>query len=891
MSEPRTSTSSNLIAGSENQSQVTLNTSLAMEANSASMVSGATSQSSQQHQQQQQPQLQQTTQVQMTPSTYMQSSSVNPVLVTSGHGQTLQANGMHMATGLGQQLRMSLPQMQQQPLQVIHSMNGTYQIAPQFYSNQPIMMPQNFSFSNVPFQTPLSFVQNSGMQQMTNATKLPIAVSKGATFSASAIGQNTGILGAKTTVNHSQHLLKPSIMPQSYSTNPNGIVIQNIIPQHTQHPQLLISGSNKTLIDQKTKFVVGGAIQPKTSLMSSSANTSVVNSPLKQAQFAGLNQHQLIAQAQPNMLNQAQILHSYPQLQAWGGHQLSMGQHMFLQTPTSMQTMPMGHQIGLGQVGGTVQVLQSANTPVAGQVVQNVATSTNALRAITTVTQSAQPPLIAPAPVVTTASNTPKLKPLRPANNNNNASTQTAAANKAALNQNKNQETKRPSASPSVAKPSPLPSPAKQIATVTLAAVAIPKPVVEQPKMDQSKIQVHEVHEPRATNSVDQSTQIQKVSTATETRSVAEVPSKPEKNEAPLKPANKSQLAAPDIKQLVAAKPNVQPKLAPRRTVEKRDASTQEADGVNHFVSKKVANGHANNHQAVASPHREPIPEPKPSRKILTHMIGGYVIEESSDPFPISECLGNVPVEENGNSENVNGTSQVNGTAPVVVKPKKSNGDITIRCEKCGKQGPRSLFKIKNGIRRCVPCYKKHAASVKLDLINPVTEKLSDLEFTNSENNSVSSMDIDRCSEASWEAPDKKRMKLCSKKQPEVMMKPVNVIATPPPPPAVLSTPPVSAPSVNPPPAEPANNTTPKIDVYIPAGGKNPLKWNVQDVFDFVFNLPGCREYADEFKSQEIDGQALMLLKEDHLMSAMNMKLGPALKVCSKIRSLQESEG
>ena len=46
--------------------------------------------------------------------------------------------------------------------------------------------------------------------------------------------------------------------------------------------------------------------------------------------------------------------------------------------------------------------------------------------------------------------------------------------------------------------------------------------------------------------------------------------------------------------------------------------------------------------------------------------------------------------------------------------------------------------------------------------------------------------------------------------------------------------------------------------------------------------------YADEFSRQEIDGQALMLLKEDHLMTAMNIKLGPALKICAKINALRE---
>jgi hypothetical protein len=39
---------------------------------------------------------------------------------------------------------------------------------------------------------------------------------------------------------------------------------------------------------------------------------------------------------------------------------------------------------------------------------------------------------------------------------------------------------------------------------------------------------------------------------------------------------------------------------------------------------------------------------------------------------------------------------------------------------------------------------------------------------------------------------------------------------------------------------------------------------------------------------QEIDGQALMLLKADHLMSAMAIKLGPALKICSAIDAMRE---
>lgn len=46
---------------------------------------------------------------------------------------------------------------------------------------------------------------------------------------------------------------------------------------------------------------------------------------------------------------------------------------------------------------------------------------------------------------------------------------------------------------------------------------------------------------------------------------------------------------------------------------------------------------------------------------------------------------------------------------------------------------------------------------------------------------------------------------------------------------------------------------------------------------------------AEAFRSQEIDGQALLLLTEDHLISAMNLKLGPALKLCARINSLKDA--
>ncbi|XP_050361204.1 polyhomeotic-proximal chromatin protein-like isoform X4 [Nymphalis io] len=71
----------------------------------------------------------------------------------------------------------------------------------------------------------------------------------------------------------------------------------------------------------------------------------------------------------------------------------------------------------------------------------------------------------------------------------------------------------------------------------------------------------------------------------------------------------------------------------------------------------------------------------------------------------------------------------------------------------------------------------------------------------------------------------------------------------------------------------------------------NANKWTVAEVCDFIRNIPGCAGYADEFLMQEVDGEALLLIKPEHLVMALSMKLGPALKIVACIDSLRpESE-
>jgi hypothetical protein len=64
-------------------------------------------------------------------------------------------------------------------------------------------------------------------------------------------------------------------------------------------------------------------------------------------------------------------------------------------------------------------------------------------------------------------------------------------------------------------------------------------------------------------------------------------------------------------------------------------------------------------------------------------------------------------------------------------------------------------------------------------------------------------------------------------------------------------------------------------------------QWDIEEVCKFVSSVAGCSEYCDVFREQEIDGQALILLTEEHLSSKMGLKLGPALKLKSKIDELR----
>jgi polyhomeotic-like protein 1 len=242
------------------------------------------------------------------------------------------------------------------------------------------------------------------------------------------------------------------------------------------------------------------------------------------------------------------------------------------------------------------------------------------------------------------------------------------------------------------------------------------------------------------------------------------------------------------------------------------------------------------------------LPKAMVKPNILTHVIEGYVIQESSEPFPVnrqrySEKENDEPPKKKqaiespdgrpseGHLSNGNASKAELNVSSTTLSVQTPN-DL-VACEKCGKQEIRSKLKKK---RFCsLPCARAAKNAVAMDTIN--TE--------------------DRA------------------KTPQSSPAPIDKLKTP------QHTP-----------VQSANNS--KMDVDHNDSTSLPpieehimMKWSVAEVCDFIKNLPGCSDYADDFALQEIDGQALLLLKENHLVSAMGMKLGPALKIVNKIESMR----
>ncbi|CAL8242284.1 unnamed protein product [Merluccius merluccius] len=66
----------------------------------------------------------------------------------------------------------------------------------------------------------------------------------------------------------------------------------------------------------------------------------------------------------------------------------------------------------------------------------------------------------------------------------------------------------------------------------------------------------------------------------------------------------------------------------------------------------------------------------------------------------------------------------------------------------------------------------------------------------------------------------------------------------------------------------------------------NPLEWSVGDVVQFITSTD-CASLANIFQEQDIDGQALLLLTLPTVQECMDLKLGPAIKLCHQIERVK----
>uniref|UniRef100_A0A3Q2YD68 Polyhomeotic homolog 2a (Drosophila) n=1 Tax=Hippocampus comes TaxID=109280 RepID=A0A3Q2YD68_HIPCM len=265
----------------------------------------------------------------------------------------------------------------------------------------------------------------------------------------------------------------------------------------------------------------------------------------------------------------------------------------------------------------------------------------------------------------------------------------------------------------------------------------------------------------------------------------------------------------------------------------------------------------AGNGNTNSSRHRG---ESKPAQAIvkshiLTHLIEGFVIQEGAEPFPVSVSMSDLS----------------SLSAPSDLKARQ---EPMLTCELCGKVDFAYIFKRSKRFCSTLCAKRYNVGCTKRIGLFPIRK--STLEDTKKQKGLN-----ENPQNSSLELKDKVRRKSAS-----VVINVQHIHMS------VFSAGHVTHPAQGES-SQCSDLSGNKQDCWGPrAQGaevpRDPGQWNVDDVYVFICSLPGCLEIAEGFRSQEIDGQALLLLKEDHLVGAMNIKLGPALKIAAQIGMLKD---
>ncbi|KAM3678250.1 polyhomeotic-like protein 1 isoform 1-T1 [Ammospiza maritima maritima] len=273
--------------------------------------------------------------------------------------------------------------------------------------------------------------------------------------------------------------------------------------------------------------------------------------------------------------------------------------------------------------------------------------------------------------------------------------------------------------------------------------------------------------------------------------------------------------------------------------------------------------------------------------QILTHIIEGFVIQEGAEPFPVgcSQLLkesekplqGEAP---SGQNENLSSNSLGEDSASMELD-KKAN---LLKCEYCGKYAPASQFR--GSKRFCsMTCAKRYnvSCSHQFRLQRKKMKEFQEANYARVRRRGPrrSSSEIARTKiQGKRHRGQEDSSRGSDNSSYDEALSPTS------PGPLSVRTSHGERDLANSNMAPPTPDLHGINPVFL---SSNPSRWSVEEVYEFIASLQGCQEIAEEFRSQEIDGQALLLLKEEHLMSAMNIKLGPALKICAKINVLKET--
>ncbi|XP_061689335.1 polyhomeotic-like protein 2b [Syngnathoides biaculeatus] len=299
--------------------------------------------------------------------------------------------------------------------------------------------------------------------------------------------------------------------------------------------------------------------------------------------------------------------------------------------------------------------------------------------------------------------------------------------------------------------------------------------------------------------------------------------------------------------------------------------------------------------------------------QVLTHVIEGFVIQEGAEPFPV--CVERLPILINSPKKLDSQLSSDPDKTPVSnaansdsepedLNQTEKDQEPKLTCEYCGWVD--FAYTFKGSKRFCsMVCAKRYnvGCTKRIGLFRP--EKTKPANRWRRRDQGRSSIEAKKrkispspqqtqggsVSSPHPSQPSQEESSPCSE---------MSSYEEPPSPLSAASSGPPATPAPAPVPVqrqtsraasdpEPLGRRDATAALCQPFLPNDPTKWNVEEVYEFICSLPGCQEIADEFRSQEIDGQALLLLKEDHLMSTMNIKLGPALKIFARINMLKDS--